>query len=790
MRWISAHNPRGRARRLSGLITASVAFAVLGAATPAHAATTLLINSFAHTATPRGVAVDPAGNVYIADSADNEVFKVTPAGGASVVASGLNAPSGVAVDRSSGDVYIADTGNHEVKQLSPGGALSVIAGTGTAGTPTAGAATASDLGGPSGLAVDSAGNLYIADGGASGNPLVEKVSPGGTLSILAGSGASGTPLAGSATHSPLRSPTGVAVDAGGNVFVADTGASLVLKVTPAGLLSIFAGKTGQAGAATANVVATSSKLNAPTGLATDAAGNLYIADTSNNRVEEVTPADRISFFAGSGAAGAPSYGVSALLSPLSGPAAVAVAGDGRAYVANATHATVDRIAPALPDLGAAPTPTGTTTQGHTLTATPGTWANAPTSFAYGWERCNAACTTIADASGSSYTLTGADAGATIRSLVTAANVTGATTVASNPTAAIIPQPPAGTGAPAIAGTATNLQTLAASPGSWTNNPTRFAYKWQDCDASGANCAAISGATSRTYALALSDVGDTIRVAVTATNAGGSATATSDPTAVIAPALVPWANTPPPGLLSAPAVSGSAAVGSTLACSAGGWSYSPTEYDYQWNRGNAPIADATAATYPVTDADRGQALSCTVTASNSGGAIQANSARVTVPRVVACPAASGIVSGSALGPLQLGDTRSQARVLLPQYRAGSGRDSFCLAGGESLQAVYASPTIVRAAIARADRAKVSGRIVLILTSTRRYSIHGVHPGARVGKRHLGRALRVGRAEVYVVSGARANGVIEVRGGTVVAVGIADKRVSTARTAATRLLSAVF
>ena len=124
-----------------------------------------------------------AGNVYIADSADNAVFKVTPAGVASVVASGLNAPSGVAVDPTTGNVDIADTGNHEVKQLSPGGALSVIAGTGTAGSPAAGPATASALDGPSGLAVDSAGNLYIADGAgaAGGNPFVEKVTPGGTL---------------------------------------------------------------------------------------------------------------------------------------------------------------------------------------------------------------------------------------------------------------------------------------------------------------------------------------------------------------------------------------------------------------------------------------------------------------------------------------------------------------------------------------------------------------------------------------------------------------------------------
>lgn len=461
---------------------------------------------------------------------------------------------------------------------------------------------------------------------------MEKVAPDGTLSILAGNGTPGTPVAGIATRSPLRAPTGVAVNSIGTVFIADNAANLVLKVMPGGTLSVFAGRSGLSGQPTQGT-ATNSRLNGPTGVALDAAGNLFVADTTNNRLEEVSTSGRLSFFAGTGVSGAPAYGATATLSPLSGPAAVAVDSDGRTYVANATHSTVDRIAPALPALSAAPTPNGMTTQGQTLSATPGTWANAPTSYSYAWERCDAgggACASIAGAGGSSYTLTGDDAAATIRSLVTARNVTGATTVASHPTAIIIPQPPASTAAPAIAGTVTNQQTLNASLGSWTNNPTKFAYEWQDCDASGANCADIAGATAGSYTLAYSDVGDTIRVVVTATNAGGSATATSAPTAAIAPALVPWANTPVPMPLAAPAVIGSTAVGSTLTCAPGRWSGSPTGYEIRWNRGNAPILNETAATYTVTTADRGHALSCTVTAINAGGAIQAESARVTIP----------------------------------------------------------------------------------------------------------------------------------------------------------------
>jgi sugar lactone lactonase YvrE len=633
VRWISIDIAGPLPRRLSGLLAATIAFAVLAGAAPAHAATTLLLSPFAHTTSPDGVAVDSAGDVYIADAADDDVVKVSPGGSTTVVVAGLNGPTGVAVDPATGDLYIADTGDHEVERLTPGGVLSVVAGTGTAGTPTPGAATASDLGGPSGLAVDSAGNLYIADGaGASGNPLVEGVAPDGTLSILAGTGTRAQPVARLATASPLRTPTGVAVDASRDVFIADGAANVVAKVSPAGALSIFAGRaSGLAGQPTAGA-ATSSRLHTPTGVATDAAGDLYIADTANNRVEEVNLSGRLAVLAGTGSSGAPSYGVSALSSRLSAPAAVAVNADGVIYIADTAYGTVDRLAPAPPSISAVPAPAGTPTQGQTLTATSGTWANAPIAYSYGWQRCNAggaACAAIAGASGASYTLTGQDAGATIRSVVTAINISGATTVASNPTAVIIPLAPTAVAVPGLAGIATNLQTLAASPGSWTNAPTKFAYKWEDCDSSGAGCTAILGANGPTYTLALSDVGATVRVAVTAGNAGGSATATSAPTAVIAPVLTPWANTPVPRPLDAPSVSGPSAVGATLTCATGRWSNSPISYEYRWVRGDAPILNATAPTYTVTAADRGQQLSCTVTAVNVGGAIQADSARITI-----------------------------------------------------------------------------------------------------------------------------------------------------------------
>ena len=164
----------------------------------------------------------------------------------------LNRETAVAAD-SSGNLYIADTNNNEVEKVTASGTLSVIAGTGIAGASTPGLATSSRLARPQGVSVDSAGNLYIAD---TNNSEVEKVTPGGTLSVIAGTGTQGAPTAGSGTISELNHPQGVSVDSGGDVYIADTVNSEVEKVTPGGTLSVIAG-TGTPGAPTAGPASSS-----------------------------------------------------------------------------------------------------------------------------------------------------------------------------------------------------------------------------------------------------------------------------------------------------------------------------------------------------------------------------------------------------------------------------------------------------------------------------------------------------------------------------------------------------
>jgi hypothetical protein len=193
---------------------------------------------------------------------------------------------------------------------------------------------------------------------------------------------------------------------------------------------------------------------------------------------------------------------------------------------------------------APPTISGTATVGETLTANNGTWSNSPTTFGYQWLRCNGggnACVNVANGTQKTYTLVGADAGHTMRVRVTATNADGSATAESNQTAAVAPATstaaPKNTDRPIISGTPRVGQTLTAGDGSWSGNPTSFAYQWQRCDADNiVSCTDVAGATAKTYVLRVADLGFRLRVKVTAKNAKGATTANSATTAIIAPAL--------------------------------------------------------------------------------------------------------------------------------------------------------------------------------------------------------------------------------------------------------------
>jgi uncharacterized protein (TIGR03437 family) len=327
---------------------------------------------------PAGVTVDSAGNLFIADAVNSRIRKVTPEGtigtvagngtlgftgdGGPATAAELNVPIGVAVD-SAGNLYIADTENNVVRKVTPGGTIGTVAGNGTPGySGDGGPATAAELDEPSGLAIDGAGNLYIAD-----DTSVRKVTPAGTISTVAGTGIEGySGDGGPGTLAELNEPGDVAVDSAGNLYIADFRNQRIRKVTPAGTIGTVAGN-GAAGFGGDGGPATSAELWGPTGVAVDGAGDIFIADRNNTRIRMVTPAGTIGTVAGNGTAGFSGDGGPATLAEMQEPGAIALDGAGDLFIADAQANRIRKATPAwpLPSLTVSKTHSGTFSPGQT-----------------------------------------------------------------------------------------------------------------------------------------------------------------------------------------------------------------------------------------------------------------------------------------------------------------------------------------------------------------------------------------------------------------------------------------
>ena len=240
----------------------------------------------------------------------------------------LYSPYGVAVD-GAGNLYIADWGNNRIRKVDSTGAISTFAGTGTSGFGgDGGAATAAQLYGPAGVAVDGAGNLYIAD---ERNDRIRKVDSTGTINTVAGTGAIG--FSGDGGAAQLYGPTDLVVDGAGNLHIADWGNHRIRKVDSTGTISTVAG-TGVAGFGGDGGAATAAQLDNPIDMALDGAGNLYIADRDNHRIRKVDSTGTISTVAGTGVAGFGGDGGAAAAAQLSNPTDLVVDGAGNLYIAD------------------------------------------------------------------------------------------------------------------------------------------------------------------------------------------------------------------------------------------------------------------------------------------------------------------------------------------------------------------------------------------------------------------------------------------------------------------------
>lgn len=294
------------------------------------------IGSSARFCYPIGVGLDLAGNAYVADSGNNTIRKITPAGVVTTVAgragysgsedgplgvSRLHHPEALVADPQ-GNLFVADTRNHTIRQVSASGVVSTIAGTVSAGLAN-GSRMTTRFNSPVGVTVDPQGNVYVSD---RGNSVIRKISANGLVSTFAGSWGS----------------YGLATDATGNIYAASMDRHIVLKVTPSGSVSTLAGSSGLRGSS--DGVGAAARFNQPSAVTVDGQGNVYVADSVNSTVRKITPTGTVSTLAG--VAGQRSFvdGIGAS-ARFDWPSGVAVDAAGTVFVSDSGNDTIRRIMP-------------------------------------------------------------------------------------------------------------------------------------------------------------------------------------------------------------------------------------------------------------------------------------------------------------------------------------------------------------------------------------------------------------------------------------------------------------
>ena len=298
---------------------------------------------------PIGIAVDASSNLYICDRFNNRLRKVNSSGIITTIAgtgtAGYNGDNGPATDAeikdpygialdASGNVYFSDNGNNRIRKISATGIITTVAGNGTRGYNEDGIpATAAELSDPSGLAFDAGGNLYVAD---FSNYRIRKIDTAGIISTIAGTGTAGYNGENiAATSAELSNPSGLAIDAIGNIYIVDYSNSRIRKVNTSGFIATIAGN-GTGGYSGDNFAATSAELR-PLGIAVDGSGNVYIGDANNDAVRKINSSGIITTIAGTGVGGFSGDGGPANMAQLHGPVGVAIDNEGSMYIGDAAN---------------------------------------------------------------------------------------------------------------------------------------------------------------------------------------------------------------------------------------------------------------------------------------------------------------------------------------------------------------------------------------------------------------------------------------------------------------------
>lgn len=324
---------------------------------------------------PRGIVTDPSGNVYFCDRENNAVRKIDLNGNIStIVGTGvagyngdniqgtkaqLNTPWRVTIDPA-GNLYIADSGNDRIRKLAPNGIITTVAGNGSPGySGDGGAATSATLRIPEQAELDVYGNLYIAD---TGNNVIRKVDTSGTITTIAGTGfgagvgnSTGNGAysgdGGPATKAELNLPVSVALDPAGDVWISDQLNNIIREVNTSGVINTVAGIYNRVGYTGDGGPATQATFNTPAGIARDAAGNIYVTDAGNNVLRALLTDGAIRTVAGNGAAGFAGDGGPATSAELNSLRQVAVGTFGEVYIADSFNNRIRKLTPTTVTVG-------------------------------------------------------------------------------------------------------------------------------------------------------------------------------------------------------------------------------------------------------------------------------------------------------------------------------------------------------------------------------------------------------------------------------------------------------